>query len=55
MRFCYEHYGLVVEPAGAAGIAAVLDHKLALAGQRLTTILCGGNLTQAQRLNFLHD
>lgn len=55
MRFCHDSYGLVVEPAGAAGIAAALEHRGQLSGQRLATILCGSNLTQAQRRLFLHD
>jgi threonine dehydratase len=48
MRFCHEHYGLVVEPAGAAGVAAALEHGRELAGQNVATILCGGNLTADQ-------
>ena len=48
MRFCHRHYGLVVEPAGAAGVGAVLEHGARLAGQRVATILCGGNMTAEQ-------
>lgn len=43
MRFCRQHYGLVVEPAGAAGVAAALEYRGKLAGQSVATILCGGN------------
>lgn len=44
MRFCHMHYGLVVEPAGAAGVAAALDHRERLQGGSVATVLCGGNL-----------
>lgn len=47
MRLLFVHAGLVVEPAGAAGVAAVLEHP-ALRGGRLATVLCGGNVTPAQ-------
>jgi threonine dehydratase len=53
MRFCHAHYGLVVEPAGAAGIAAALEHRGRLAAQRVATILCGGNLTADQMRLYL--
>ena len=53
MRFCHEHYGLVVEPAGAAGIAAALRHGRAFSGLNVATVLCGGNPTREQlRLYF---
>jgi threonine dehydratase len=53
MRFCHEHYGLAVEPAGAAGVAAALEHGCGLAGRRVATILCGGNLTADQMRLYL--
>lgn len=55
MRFCHAHYGLVVEPAGAAGVAAALEHRERLAGQSVATILCGGNLTPEQMRDYLCD
>jgi threonine dehydratase len=45
MRLAHRELGLVLEPAGAAGLAAAMDHRLKFAGQRVATILCGGNLT----------
>ncbi|MBP1845392.1 threonine dehydratase [Rhizobium petrolearium] len=42
--FCRLHYGLVVEEAGAAGIAGLLEHGKALAGANVATILCGANV-----------
>ncbi|MBW9115263.1 pyridoxal-phosphate dependent enzyme [Rhizobium cauense] len=42
--FCRVHYGLVVEEAGAAGIAALLERGEALIGKTVATILCGANV-----------
>ena len=47
MRALYEHAGLVVEPAAALGIAAVLEQPERFAGRRITTILCGSNVGPA--------
>lgn len=55
MRFCFNYYGLVIEPAGAAGVAAALEHRNKLSGRYISTILCGSNLTRAQCQDFLHD
>jgi threonine dehydratase len=35
---------LVVEGAGAAGVAALLDHRERFRGQRVGTVLCGANI-----------
>ena len=42
MRLCVSALGLVLEPSGAAGLAAIRRHKLA--GKRLATILTGSNI-----------
>jgi len=48
-RFVMERMKLVVEPAGAAGIAALLTGKAGdVAGARVGTILSGGNLDIAK-------
>ncbi|MCU0870395.1 MAG: pyridoxal-phosphate dependent enzyme [Burkholderiales bacterium] len=47
MRAAHRHAGLVLEPAGAAGLAAVRVHAARFAGQRVATVLCGGNLAPA--------
>jgi threonine dehydratase len=52
LRLIFVRAGLVVEPAGAVGVAAVLDHP-SLRGERLATVLCGGNLTLAQAARWL--
>ncbi|SMD03356.1 pyridoxal-phosphate dependent enzyme [Rhizobium sp. RU36D] len=43
-RLCLQHYGLVVEEAGAAGLAGILARKSDLAGLTVATIFCGGNV-----------
>jgi threonine dehydratase len=48
MRLLYRDAGLVVEPAGAAGIAAVAKRREELAGKRVAVILTGGNVTEEQ-------
>lgn len=48
MRLLHQHAGLVVEPSGAVGVAALLEHRDRFAGQRVGTIICGGNLTNEQ-------
>jgi threonine dehydratase len=52
MRLTFQHAGLVVEPAGVVGIAALLDHP-ALRGGRAATVLCGSNLTADQVARWL--
>ena len=43
MRLVFEHVGLVLEPAGAAGVAAVLEHAQ-LRSRALATVLTGSNV-----------
>ncbi len=44
MLFAYEHFKIVIEPAGAVGIAAVLSGKIAIKGKAIATIATGGNV-----------
>ncbi len=53
MRLLHREAGLVVEPAGAAGVAAALAHRERFAGRRIATPLCGGNLTAEQVRRWL--
>ena len=48
MRWLHSDTGLVVEPAGAAGIAAVARLRAELAGKRVAVPLTGGNMTEEQ-------
>jgi threonine dehydratase len=45
MRLVHRHAGIVTEPSGALGIAALVENRDAFRGQSVGTILCGGNLT----------
>jgi threonine dehydratase len=45
LRLIYEHAGLVVEPSAALGIAAILEEPARFAGRRVTTVLCGSNVS----------
>lgn len=47
VRLLHRTLGLVVEPAGAAGVAALLDHPDRFRGLSPATPLCGGNADPA--------
>jgi threonine dehydratase len=53
MKLLFETLGLVVEPAGAAGLAGVLALGETLGGQLVAVPLCGGNLTAEQIARWL--
>lgn len=44
MRFAFRHLKLVVEPGGAASLAAVLSGKVDTAGKTTAIVLSGGNV-----------
>ena len=46
MRLLHRHLGLIVEPSGAIGVAAAMLERFR--GTRVATVICGGNLTEAQ-------
>jgi len=46
---------IVAEPAGAAGLAAIVKRKDELAGRHVATALTGGNLTSEQARAWLLD
>jgi threonine dehydratase len=48
MRLAHEHLGLVLEPSGAAGLAAILENRQRFLNQSVAVVLCGGNLTPEQ-------
>jgi threonine dehydratase len=48
MRILFTDAGLVVEPAGAAGVAAIAKRAGEFGGRRVATPICGGNLTEEQ-------
>jgi len=53
MQLLFRHHGLVVEPAGAAGVAAALTFRQRFQGALIATTLCGGNLTAEQIRQWL--
>jgi threonine dehydratase len=53
MRLVFNSLGIVAEPAGALGVAALLCAPEHWAGRRVSTILCGGNLTPTQIRDWL--
>jgi threonine dehydratase len=54
MRLLHRAAGIVVEPAGAAGIAAVANRRDELAGKRVAVPLTGGNVTEEQLRLWLY-
>jgi threonine dehydratase len=53
MRLAHQEIGVVLEPAGAAGLAALLTYPERFQGQSIGTILTGGNLTAQQIRQWL--
>jgi threonine dehydratase len=45
MRMIFDFHGLVLEPAGAAGVAAAMVFREKFRGGRVATVLTGGNRT----------
>jgi threonine dehydratase len=45
MRLLYRYSGLIVEPAAALGIAAILENRDRFRDMTVATILCGGNIS----------
>lgn len=53
MRLVHEHVGVVVEPGGVAGLAALVAEPLRWRGALVATPLCGGNVTAADARHWL--
>ncbi len=53
MKLMHQHLGLVVEPSGAVGVAAILENRSRFQGQWVATVICGGNLTPQQIAQWL--
>ena len=53
MRFAFERLKLVVEPGGAAGLAALLAGRIDLRGARVGVVLSGGNVGAQQFARLL--
>ncbi len=48
MKIAHRELGLLLEPAGAAGLAAIFARRTAFQGKTVATILTGGNLSEEQ-------
>jgi threonine dehydratase len=48
MQLIHQHLGVLAEPSGAVGIAALLENPNRFKDKTVATIICGGNLTQKQ-------
>jgi threonine dehydratase len=46
MRFAFRHLKLVLEPSGAAALAAALEGKVALSGKTIAIVASGGNVDE---------
>jgi peptide deformylase len=55
MQLVHQHLGLVVEPAGVAGLAAAMRHRADFAGQTVGIPLCGGNVSPMQMSEWLRQ
>ncbi|AWM86031.1 threonine dehydratase [Microvirga sp. 17 mud 1-3] len=55
MRLVRRHLGRVVEPAGVAGLAGLIQKQQDYAGSRVASVLCGANLTPQQIAAWLPD
>lgn len=54
IRLCYHHLGLVVEPGGAAGLAAILENRrVEYSDKKTVVILSGGNMDTAMLHSIL--
>lgn len=53
MKLLHKEAGLVVEPAGAVGVSAILENREMFANRTVATIMCGSNLTEEQIKNWL--
>lgn len=45
MKLVQEHVGIVAEPAGAVGVAALLENPDVFRGRHVGTVICGSNVT----------
>lgn len=53
MACLFDLAGLLSEPAGAAGVAALLGYRERFAGRRVATVLCGNNVTPTDARRWL--
>jgi threonine dehydratase len=54
IRLLHCHAGVVAEPSGAVGVAAILDRPEMFSDLLVGTIVCGGNMTREQMQAWLY-
>jgi threo-3-hydroxy-L-aspartate ammonia-lyase len=52
LRFAFDYLKIVLEPSGASALAALLENKLDVRGERVGIILSGGNVGLDRFLSF---
>ncbi|MBN9074372.1 MAG: threonine/serine dehydratase [Rhizobiales bacterium] len=55
MKVGFERLKLVLEPSGAAGLAALLDGKVDVAGKTVVVVATGGNVALADFIRYTAD
>ncbi len=55
MRFAFRHLKLVLEPSGAAALAAALESKVACEGRTVAILASGGNVDEATFMSALQQ
>lgn len=53
MRFVLERMKVLIEPSGAAAAAALMHHKIDVAGKRVGVVLSGGNVDLTRLAEYL--
>lgn len=53
MRFLFDRMKLVVEPSGAASVAAILSGQIAMPGARIAAVISGGNIDSMRFASLL--
>jgi threonine dehydratase len=55
MKFAFERLKLVLEPSGAASLAALLDGNVDVAGKTVVVVASGGNVSLADFMKHVAD
>jgi threonine dehydratase len=53
MKLIHQHVGIIIEPSGAVGVAAMLENKSSYKNKTVAAVLCGSNLTKEQINNWI--
>ena len=53
IRLIHDQVGIIPEPSAVVGVAAIAENRDRFKNKRIGTILCGGNLTEEQKKEWL--